>query len=875
MIREVLADGSIDRGGAFQSIPRPRVQARLAEACAERVALLVAPAGYGKSVALESYLASLRTQYVRYDVDESGSNLSGFVRGFVDAILEIAPTAQSSLADALRGIGGSTSPGSELAKWLYAHVKAFGGVIVIDDYHKSGDDCETSRFISSLIDKTRTRIKWLIATRSTLDLPVASWLAYGSSGMAVDEHDLAFTLEEARATARSLRLAVRDEELSALLELTGGWPTAVVFSLRSSTRSNDLKNIAATTREMIYRYLAEQVYHAMPEASREFLRDAALLRRLDVAVLQVMGYDRAEMILEELRHAVAFISVDSPGHYRIHDLFRDFLDFESRMLGKESLNARICRVALALEQSNRPDEALTLYRRSENWPSIIRIIEMAGFDLSARGGNEILESAIAVLPNILRTKNPTIVGLRAMFQADRQRFAEAERLFRKALSFEIDSGLRARFVLALNALLTNSGKTDAIPLLEDTELLEHENPEIRIDISGALAMTYAIAGRSDEARGLIAVCLDSIDDVDDAARARALSRLSVAYFYFGEYEAVDTYATEGAALAGEIGLFSLASRCFSSLYATSSMRGDYTQALWFAQQMSTAATKSANKVMHNRALCSILDIESQRGNSERVEATLRQLTDMFGREALNEPFVVLEVLALQAAWNGSFERSLQFLNLSLKGIFDPSHIALRRSLMAVFFAVLDQRDEALDQLQHVGLFLDAPATTLDRLGESAAAFAALANVLLGRTTFAKKILKTNPPRGGVAFPMWRLVSHFADGTSVEADAEIEGDLRAIAEVGHGGYAMMLRNLPIFVHDAPDEQTLTPTEQSVLSLLDRGMRPKAIAELTGRSVNTVQNHIRSVISKLGTSGRDEALVVARRRGLISEKPRSRF
>ena len=875
MIREVLADGSIDRGGAFQSIPRPRVQARLAEACAERVALIVAPAGYGKSVALNAYLESIRGPYVRFDVDESGTNLAGFIRGFVEVLRDIAPAAEITVADALKSVLESTTAGVELSKWLHAHIRAFGGTIVIDDFHKSASDPEIARFLSALIEKTKQRTKWLIATRSTTDLPVASWLAYGTSSMAVDDDDLAFTLDEARSSARALRLAVRDEELSSLLDLTNGWPTAVVFALRSSTRSNDLKNIAATTREMIYRYLAEQVYHSMPEDSRNFLRDAACLQRLDVNVLQAMGYDRAESMLEELRHTVSFISIDSPGRYRIHDLFRDFLEYESRMLGKSSFSDRIRRVARALEESDRSNEALALYKRAEDSVSIVRIIESVGFDLSSRGGNEALESAIATLPSDFRAKNPTIVGLRAMFQADRNRTAEAERLFRRAISFDIDPSLRARFVLALNSLFIVSGKTDAIPLLEDPRLLNHETPETRIDVVGALAACYAIAGRIEDSQAMIETCLDVIDDVDDGTRARTLSRLSVAYYYCGEYERVEKCAIEGAALAAEIGLFALASKCFSSLYAISSMRGDNTQALWFAQQSSAAAMKAANKSQHTRALWAVLDIESQRGNSERVEATLRSISELFGREALNEPFVVLEALSLQAAWNGSYERAWQYLAISLKDLFNPAQIAMRQSLMAIYLAALGRRDEAVAQLAILTGALEINLPNQDRVYEFAVVFSSLANVLLGRCTIAKKLLRSISPLASPSIALWHIALNLTEDSIHDSHSEVESALRALTESGYGGYAILLQALPFYKSDAIEDDTLTPTEQTVLGFLDRGMRPKAIAETTGRSVHTVQNHIRSVISKLGTSGREEALVVARRRGLVPRKPTSQF
>jgi len=874
MIREVLADGSIDRGGAFQSIPRPRVQARLAEACAERVALIVAPAGYGKSVALNAYLESIRTPYVRYDVDETAATLAGFVRGLVLSLAEIAPGALASLPDALKSVSDSPAVGSELALWLNPHLKAYGGTIVIDDFHKAGSDPETSRFIASLIDKTKSRTRWLLATRSTLDLPVASWLAYGMSGMALDEQDLSFDLDEAKKSARSLRLAVREDELVSLLSLTSGWPTAVIFALRSSTRSNELRNIAATTREMIYRYLAEQVYQSMDESTREFLRDAAILPRLDVVVLQQMGYDRAESLLEELRNSVAFISVSSPGHYRIHDLFRDFLDYESRMLGKSNLDERLRRVAQALEKTGRHEECLLLYRRADDWASVERVIDAVGFELMMSGGNETMESIVSAMPNEMRTKNPVVVGLRAGFQADKRRFSEAERLYRKALSFSIDDRLRARFALALNALLVGNGQTTGIALLEDPRLVEHPDIGVRVDIAGSLAMVYSLDQQPDRAKAMIEACLESIDDVDDDTRVRTFSRISVASYHLSDYEHVEQYATEGASLASEIGRFGAASRCFSSLYAVSSMRGDNTQALWYAQQMAASATKSADRYMLNRAMTSILDIESQRGNFERVDSTLRSMTELFGRESLNN-HDVLEVLAIQAAWAASFERAAAYLIGSLKGQVGDTHLAFRRSLLAVFYAALGQRDSALSLLS-LAQPTESGFGALDRVGEFAVAFSAIANVLLGRTTVAKKALRANPPLADTGAIIWRISLALCDDVPSASRVELESGVRALTEAGFGGYAAVIRSLPCFTASSVlGLEVLTPTESAVFSLLDRGLRPKAIAESTGRSVHTVQNHIRAVISKLGTSGREEALIVARQRGLIPEKPTSQI
>ena len=69
------------------------------------------------------------------------------------------------------------------------------------------------------------------------------------------------------------------------------------FALRTSTRSSELRNVSAITREMIYRLLAEQVYAGLDEDERSLLEIAIALPVIDVGVLEARGirsraYDR-------------------------------------------------------------------------------------------------------------------------------------------------------------------------------------------------------------------------------------------------------------------------------------------------------------------------------------------------------------------------------------------------------------------------------------------------------------------------------------------------------------------------------------------------------------------------------------------------------
>jgi DNA-binding CsgD family transcriptional regulator len=62
--------------------------------------------------------------------------------------------------------------------------------------------------------------------------------------------------------------------------------------------------------------------------------------------------------------------------------------------------------------------------------------------------------------------------------------------------------------------------------------------------------------------------------------------------------------------------------------------------------------------------------------------------------------------------------------------------------------------------------------------------------------------------------------------------------------------------------------LTAAEHEVLQLLSRGWGAGRIAIETGRSVNTVYNHTRAILSKLDVSRSAEAVAVARERGILT-------
>src|SRR5579862_2076091 len=239
--------------GAFAPIERPRVVARLAASASFPITLVIAPAGYGKSVILRQYFETLQQPPVRFALRAEHGTLLGFLRGLTEALGDRAPHAMAALADAFERSTASPNRAADLARWMHAHLEAFSGVVALDDLHAAEADPSVAQFLSALIERTKDSIHWILASRSATGLPIGTWLAYRDADLPIDEQTLRFTPEEARSAAEQLGLTIGGDELRELLDLTEGWPAAMSFALHTSTRSSELRNVSALTREMIYR----------------------------------------------------------------------------------------------------------------------------------------------------------------------------------------------------------------------------------------------------------------------------------------------------------------------------------------------------------------------------------------------------------------------------------------------------------------------------------------------------------------------------------------------------------------------------------------------------------------------------------------------
>lgn len=837
---------------------------RLRWASSYPVTLIVAGAGYGKSLAVRHFLATLETPHVRFDVRPEHAALLGFIRGFSQAFGHIAPELPKTAAQAYERNHLSDTLPADLALWMHAHLQTFCGTVVIDDLHLA-QDARIAQFVYALIDRAGQSIRWIIASREMPELQIASKIAYGTCGFIIDERDLALTVEELRAFAGS-------DDVEEIFDLAHGWPAACAFALAISERSANLRVNAAATREMIYRYLAEQVYASLTNDERDLLLFSARLATVDVGTLEAAGFDRAFATLEGLRKRVAFIVADDSGAYRCHDLFHDFLEYQLALEGAEAIAEIDRRAAVATERIGRFAHALGHYVSLRAEGDIVRVLEGHGLDLFDTGHGDIVHRAIDALPSQIRAENPTILCLRGLRKAGNGFLDEAETLLETAISQIEEPLVKARPMVAAAPVFLNNGR-DAIPLLEPFTGAKLP-PDLDGQISTLLAVAYAIAGRRHDVEASIRRAAIVVEDIgSEALQAKMLLRLGIAGEAAGlPYETVKGFYLRAEAFARKNGMHATLSRVMGGISAiVLNAEGSMEHVERYAREERLSAQKAGDRRGVLDALIRLGTAACIRGDAAALAAADAEFARFCaGDKTLAGYFIPIRATA--AAWRGDFRAACRLLSAD-----DPSFYVwdrlFNRSMLALYRFAVGERATALKIAASVA------AEPKDRsipylypriLVGISSLLCAIVYALAGETTTARSVIGATSTAEGPVLEALRNAGEAICRITKNQSCRSEMDmaLRALRECHFEGISLTLERVTdLYLCGAAELPSLTQAERMVLRGLDEGYTPKEMAIQTGRSVHTVRTLIQRAMQKLGCSGRQEALHIARRRGML--------
>jgi LuxR family maltose regulon positive regulatory protein len=338
-------------------VPRPR----LAEALGRGLALVCAPAGFGKTALLADWLRSGRRPVAWLSLDVGDNDPVRFWRHVVAALDRARPGIGERVAPLL---GPPSSSFEGLVTALINDLAAQSGemVLVLDDYHLV-DARQVHTSLAFLLEHLPPGLHLVLASRSDPPLPLARLRARGQLAE-LRTDDLRFTAEEAAALLReSAGSALPAAAVAALVARTEGWAAGLQLAALSLRGRSDIAGFVAAfsgSHRYILDYLTGEVLDGQPEQVREFLLETSVLERLSGGLCDaVTGRDDGQAMLEQVEQAGLFLMPldEVRGWWRYHRLFADLL--RARMLQQPGRVVVLHRAAAAwYEEHGLADDAV-------------------------------------------------------------------------------------------------------------------------------------------------------------------------------------------------------------------------------------------------------------------------------------------------------------------------------------------------------------------------------------------------------------------------------------------------------------------------------------------------------------------------------------
>ncbi len=313
-------------GGGREVLARPRLHDALTAGLGKQMTLVIAPAGYGKSVLLESWVATLDLPVAWVALHEHHNDPGVLVRSIVAAVRDALDEPVEDFDDRLGFVAPSSAP-QLIEEWVEGLAAFRDVVLVIDDFHVLVDGSATQT-AQRLVESSPPNVRLCIASRHDPPLAVARLRLAGRLAE-VRQADLAFTVDELRTLLAMSSISLGDDLVNALHVRTEGWPAAVRLALISMRQSGDFERVVhdlAGTDRIIADYLVEEVLADMDPDRQQFLLRTSILDEVSPEIARILtGQIDGGLILDELVAAGEFTRRGSTGGFWYHRLLRDML----------------------------------------------------------------------------------------------------------------------------------------------------------------------------------------------------------------------------------------------------------------------------------------------------------------------------------------------------------------------------------------------------------------------------------------------------------------------------------------------------------------------------------------------------------------------
>jgi LuxR family maltose regulon positive regulatory protein len=355
-------------------VERQRLYALLDELDIRRVLLVSAPAGFGKTTLVSTWLAAAGLPATWLALDPRDNDPARFFSYLISALQQVDHRVGTDLLPLLHEAQpfSSESLTIHLVNQLAAVERPF--VLVLDDWHLI-DDPDMLQALALLIEHQPAQLRLVLITREDPALPLSRLRARGEL-VEIRVQDLRFTSSEtADFLRRIMGLELDDAEIDALEARIEGWIaglTMAALSMRGiDDRGTFIREFSGSHR-FVLDYLLQEVIERQPPEIQQFLLYTAILDRMCGPLCDALLKDEAGRMQAADRQPGN--NESAPGlppassfilsRIEAANLFLLPLDYERRWFRYHHLFADLLRARLVQRY---PEQVPTLQRRASAW----------------------------------------------------------------------------------------------------------------------------------------------------------------------------------------------------------------------------------------------------------------------------------------------------------------------------------------------------------------------------------------------------------------------------------------------------------------------------------------------------------------------------